>query len=205
MFYHYELFHIKCTSINWIDKIITLTEGKDIIYTQFIHYDHNSKSFENNDNLHLNYSNMIKKWDIHKEECFKSWCLDPSILKKDKDYIVIPFYKTENTIYMAIILLITDLLKLPSCTVYCILVNISSTEKNVKLYKNILNKNNNIFINANKTIKLDYVLNNIKNYMPLLKIKIKSINKISCQRLFSKSSKSITLATSLPAMLSFSS
>lgn len=209
MLYHYELFHIKCTNVNWLEKSLTLTEGKDIIYTQFIHYDHNSKSFEINDKS-LNYSNILKNWDIHKKDCFELWCLDTSIFKKDKDYLVIPFYKNENNLYIAIILLISDILKLPSYTVYCILINISSTEKKVKLYKNILNvtkqlKNNNIFISDNKKIKLDYVINNIKNYMPLLNINIQKINKISCQRLFSKSSKSRTLATSLPAILSFSS
>jgi hypothetical protein len=209
MLYHYELFHIKSTNINWLNKTITITEGKNIIYTQFIHYDHNSKSFEINDK-YLNYPNILKNWDKHKADCFKLWCLDTSILKKEKDYLVIPFYKSDTTLYIAIILLISDILKLPSCTIYCILINISNNDNILKLYKNILNvtnqlKNNSIFISDNKKIRLDYIINNIKNYMPLLSVNIQKINRISCQRLFSKSSKSRTLATSLPAILSFSS
>lgn len=186
MIYHYELFQIINEKIDWDNKTITITENKDIIYTQLIHYDISRCLFESN-MTSLNYFNINQQWIEHTKDCFTKWKI--SNLIQNKDYLLIPFYITSSTFYIAIILLTKKLINLPSFSVYGILSQVSKYDETLKIFKNVLETSyNDYYINllGNIKINLNYVLKNIRNYLPKLKINYKYIDRINFMTIYNK-------------------
>ena len=185
MIYHYELFQIINDKINWDNKTVRITENKDILYTQLIHYDTSSCVFENN-SISLNYSSISKQWNKDYKDCFTKWNLNNYI--QNKDYLLIPFYITYSKYYIAIILLKNSIINLPSFTIYGILSNISRYDT-IKIFNDILETSyNNYYINIQGGFKisLNCFLKNIKNYLPRLDIDIKKIEKNNFMAIYNK-------------------
>jgi len=187
MIYHYELFQIINNKINWDNKTINITENKDILYTQLIHYDTSGCVFENK-SISLNYSSISKQWNENVKNCFTKWKLDTLSYIQNKDYLLIPFYITSSKYYIAIVLLKDSINNLPSFTIYGILSNISRYDT-IKIFNHILEtsyNDYNINIQGGIKISLNTFLKNIKNYLPRLVIDIKKIEKINFMSIYNK-------------------
>jgi hypothetical protein len=183
----------------------------------------------------LNYKSLKTIWINNQKALTDNWNIDFSKLIEKVDYVIAPLYKTSNMYIVGIILLTLDnnikkiVLKTSKQTViYNFLSHVNSDKIDLKfnIIKGILNNKINQVLDKYIIVKysdsdscsdscsdsigeikiyLKDVFCNIRNYFPQIKVEYIQEERNIFYKVFSKSSKSIILPTSLPATLSATS
>jgi hypothetical protein len=231
----WELFHFNSESkINWDLKQVTLKHDVRYIYNTLYHYKAKIDIVQTQHELHqyknnwepLNYKSLKNRWNDQKKVFLDIWNIDFTELKEKVDYILTPLYKTEKIYIIGIILLTLDtkIIKklMKTCkqpTIYNFLSQIKG-DLQFNIIKGVLEhlinqvKDKYICINLTNSVTnsnnqinlyLEEIFYNIRNYFPKIQIEYTKQQQNIFYKVFSKSSKSIMLPTSLPATLSATS
>lgn len=176
----------------------------------------------------LNYKSLKSLWVKQQKDLLDVWNIDFSKLKEKVDYIVAPLYKTANFYIIGIILLTLDtniIKKLMKNSKQPIIYNFLShinSELQFNIIRGVLENSinqvkdkyivikqydtkKNKYLDDEIKIYLEEVFCNIRNYFPKIQIEYTKQQQNIFYKVFSKSSKSIMLPTSLPATLSATS
>lgn len=181
-------------TLNWHTKQLTINSPIDFLYLTITYYPDQrykpkqTKKTNINPTLLYNYKKLLDYWNTTIKDYSKALNINFEILELNTDYLLLPLYITETTLYIGIVLLKIELIKsIKSTTIIS-----NSFLSSIKTYQcknkvncgkynfinGILNKDNSnsnsnskeFILDTNKKIPLNHILQNSINYIPNLEI-----------------------------------
>jgi hypothetical protein len=225
--YVWELFKFTSSSdIDWVNKSVKLKGSIKITYNYLTHYQSTSTSSHEtkttNKKPKFTFKSIKTIWLNEMNNISTKWILEFNKMQYGSDYFIMPLLYLQNHFYIGIVLLNQKYLINPNIFKNVITISFLSnidniTGQNINIsqkynifkghIKHIENCSHYIILgnDDNKSIhniSICYILKNSKNYIPTLEIIYITYDRNMFQSVFSKSSKSNILPTSLPATLS---